>query len=68
MILVAHALSIIDFMCSKVAVMYLGKFIDFVNRDDIFQSIEELDTDLTEHIQFVIDALIEKADELGLAG
>ena len=39
-----------------------------VNRDDIFQSIEELDTDLTEHIQFVIDALIEKADELGLAG
>ena len=39
-----------------------------VIRDDIFQSVEELDIDLTEHIQFVIDALVEKADELGLAG
>ena len=39
-----------------------------VNRDDIFQSIEELGVDLTEHIQFVIDALVEKAHELGLAG
>ena len=39
-----------------------------VNRDDIFQSIEELGVDLTEHIQFVIDALAEKAEELGLKG
>jgi len=39
-----------------------------VIREDIFQSIEELGVDLTEHIQFVIDALSEKADELGLKG
>lgn len=39
-----------------------------VNRDDIFQSINELDVDMTEHIQFVIDALKEKAEELGLKG
>jgi predicted hydrolase (HD superfamily) len=39
-----------------------------VNRNDIFQGIEELDVDLTEHIQFVIDALKEKAEELGLKG
>ena len=38
MILVAHELSIIDFMCSKVAVMYLGKIIEFGNRDDIFNN------------------------------
>ena len=39
-----------------------------VLREDIFQSIEELKVDLTEHIQFVIDALAEKAEELGLSG
>ena len=39
-----------------------------VIRGDIFQSIEELGVDLTEHIQFVIDALSEKAEELGLKG
>ena len=39
-----------------------------VLRGDIFQSVEELGVDLTEHIQFVIDALKEKADELGLRG
>lgn len=39
-----------------------------VIREDIFLSIEELGVDLTEHIQFVIDALSEKADELGLKG
>jgi predicted hydrolase (HD superfamily) len=39
-----------------------------VIREDIFQSIEELGVDLTEHIQFVIDALSEKAGELGLKG
>jgi predicted hydrolase (HD superfamily) len=38
-----------------------------VLREDIFQSVEELEVDLTEHIQFVIDALSEKAQELGLA-
>ena len=39
-----------------------------VLREDIFQSVEELGVDLTEHIQFVIDALTEKAEELGLKG
>ena len=39
-----------------------------VLREDIFQSIDELEVDLTEHIQFVIDALSEKAQELGLVG
>ena len=39
-----------------------------VIREDIFQSIEELGVNLTEHIQFVIDALSEKAEELGLKG
>ena len=39
-----------------------------VIREDIFQSVEELNLDLTEHIQFVIDALSEKAEELGLRG
>ena len=39
-----------------------------VLREDIFQSMEELNVDMTEHIQFVIDALKEKAEELGLKG
>ncbi len=39
-----------------------------VLREDIFQSVEELGVDLTEHIQFVIDALADKAEELGLKG
>ena len=39
-----------------------------VVREDIFQSIDELGVDLTEHIQFVIDALSEKAEDLGLKG
>ena len=39
-----------------------------VNRNDIFQSIEELNLDFTEHVQFVIDTLSEKANELGLGG
>jgi hypothetical protein len=37
-------------------------------REDIFLSVEELEIDMTEHIQFVIDALAEKAEILGLAG
>jgi len=39
-----------------------------VLREDIYQSMEELGVDMTEHIQFVIDALKEKAEELGLKG
>ena len=43
-------------------------FATSVLREDIFQSVEELGVDLTEHIQFVIDALSDKAQELGLKG
>lgn len=39
-----------------------------VNREDIVQGMEESGVDPTGHIQFVIDALKEKADELGLKG
>lgn len=39
-----------------------------VSRADISKGIEELGIDRAEHIQFVIDALKEKAKELGLAG
>jgi putative nucleotidyltransferase with HDIG domain len=38
-----------------------------VDRDQIRRAIEELDVDETEHIQFVIDAMAERADELGLS-
>jgi len=39
-----------------------------VSREDINKGIEELGVDRIEHIQFVINALKEKAFELGLAG
>ena len=39
-----------------------------VNRDDIHRGVEELGVDLNEHIQFVIDAMAQIADELGLGG
>ena len=39
-----------------------------VNRADIEQGIEELQVDRDEHIQFVIDALREIDEELGLRG
>ncbi len=39
-----------------------------VNREDVTDGATELDVDLTEHIQFVIDAMREIKDELGLAG
>jgi len=39
-----------------------------VSREDINKGIEELGIDRAEHIQFIIDALKEKASELGLAG
>ena len=38
-----------------------------VNRDDITRGAEDLGVDLNEHIQFVIDAMVEIANELGLA-
>jgi predicted hydrolase (HD superfamily) len=37
-----------------------------VNRDDIWQGIEELETDLDEHIRFVIDALRPVQRQIGL--
>jgi putative nucleotidyltransferase with HDIG domain len=37
-----------------------------VNREDIVRGAEDLDVDLNEHIQFVIDALDNIADQLGL--
>lgn len=39
-----------------------------VSREDIRQGIEELGVERAEHIKCIIDALKEKADELGLAG
>ena len=38
-----------------------------VNREDILRGAEELDVDLNEHIDFVVAALQEQADSLGLA-
>ncbi len=38
-----------------------------VNRDDIVRGAEELGVDLNEHIQFVIDAMAEIADQLKLS-
>ena len=37
-----------------------------VNRDDITRGAEDLGVELNEHIQFVIDAMAERADELEL--
>jgi len=39
-----------------------------VNRDEVEDGIQELGVDRGEHIQFVIDAMKEKAEELSLAG
>lgn len=39
-----------------------------VSRDDIRLGAQELDVELTEHIEFVIAAMAEVADGLGLAG
>ena len=38
-----------------------------VNRDDVRRGAEELGVDFDEHVRFVIAALEERADELGLA-
>jgi predicted hydrolase (HD superfamily) len=39
-----------------------------VSRDDIVAGAAELGVDLDEHIQFVIDAMRARAEQLGLAG
>ena len=39
-----------------------------VSRDDIYHGVEELSVDLEEHITFVKNALMEIADQIGVAG
>ena len=39
-----------------------------VNREEVYEGPEELDVTLDEHIQIIIDALKEKAEDLGLSG
>jgi len=39
-----------------------------INRDDIYRGASDFGVDLTEHIQFLIEALKPHAQELGLAG
>lgn len=39
-----------------------------VNRDDVVQGAQELGVDLDAHIQFVIEAMQARADDLGLGG
>ena len=39
-----------------------------VERDEVHAGVEQLGADLTEHIQFIIDALKPHAEELGIAG
>ena len=41
-------------------------FAEKVSRDDIVQGASDLGIDLNEHIQFVIDSLIDKAEQLSL--
>jgi putative nucleotidyltransferase with HDIG domain len=48
--------------------MKQASFAASVSREDIVRGAADLGIDLDEHIQFVIDAMAEKADELGLAG
>jgi predicted hydrolase (HD superfamily) len=39
-----------------------------VNRDDILNGAGEMGVDLDQHIEFCIQAMQEKAEQLGLAG
>ena len=39
-----------------------------VSRDDIYSGVAELGVDLEEHIAFLREALLEVADQIGLAG
>jgi putative nucleotidyltransferase with HDIG domain len=38
-----------------------------VNRDEVYQGADELEVDFTEHVAFVIAAMEQQADQLGLA-
>jgi len=58
---------ILDLTASSVKKKMKSKgFARTVNRDDIFRGAEDFGVDLTEHIQFIIDALKPLARELGL--
>lgn len=60
--------SIVDVKVKSVTKKLKDKgFAAKVSREDINNGIIELGVDRAEHIQFVIDALTEKASELGLA-
>ena len=48
--------------------MRLMSFAAKVNREEIFQGMEELGVEPAEHIQNVIDALRAAAPEIGLQG
>lgn len=48
--------------------MKTKSFAAAVNRDDIVKGAEELGVELNEHIQFVIDAMVPHAEQLGLTG
>ena len=38
MLFVAHELSVIEFMCEKVAVMYLGEIVEVGSKNEIFRN------------------------------
>jgi len=44
------------------------KFAATVERDEVHAGVEQLGVELSEHVQFIIDALRPFADELGIAG
>lgn len=59
---------IVDMTASSVKKKMKAKgFARTVNRDDIVRGTADFGVDLTEHIQFVIDALKPHAEELGIA-
>lgn len=59
---------IVDMTASSVKKKMKAKgFARTVNRDDIVRGAADFGVDLTEHIQFVIDALKPHAEELGIA-
>ncbi|MGA7617287.1 MAG: HDIG domain-containing metalloprotein [Thermoanaerobaculia bacterium] len=67
--LVQPSRSIRDVKVSSVRKKLKDKaFARSVNRDDIYEGARELGVDLERHIEFVLNALCSRADELGLAG